>query len=161
MNDKEPSERIWKLMDDIGVCMVVTHSGEGDAVRARPMAARVEDELNAIYFLTDSGAPKDQEIKHNSNVCLAFSDVKSNRYVSVTGSAEVFADAGLAEQVWSAADKAFWKDASDPKIRVIRVTPDQGEYWEGAGMIASVVKMIAASAGGGRPDLGENKKVAM
>jgi general stress protein 26 len=161
MNDKEPSERIWKLMGDIGVCMVVTHSGEGDAVRARPMAARVEVEHNAIYFLTDSGAPKDHEIRHNSNVCLAFSDVKANRYVSVTGAAEAFSDAELAERVWLAVDKAFWKDASDPRIRVIRVTPDQGEYWEGAGMIAGVVKMIAAGASGGRPELGENKKVAM
>jgi general stress protein 26 len=161
MTDKEPSERIWKLMEDIGVCMVVTHSGEGDAVRARPMAARPEIEHNAVYFLTDSGAPKDQEIKHNSNVCLAFSDVKGNRYVSVTGTAEVFADADLAERVWSAPDKAFWKDARDPNIRVIRVTPDQGEFWEGPGMITNMIKMIAASASSGRPDLGENKKVAM
>jgi general stress protein 26 len=161
MSDKEPSEHIWKLMQDIGFCMVVTHSGEGDAVRARPMAAKAEIDDHAIYFLTDAGAPKDHEIKHNSNVCLTFSDVKANNYVSVSGTAEVFADSELAGRVWSAGDKAFFKDSDDPKIRIIRVTPDQGEYWEGVGMIAKVVKMIAASASGGRPDLGKNRKVAM
>ena len=39
MRDKDPSEHIWDLMKDIGVAMVVTHSGSGDSVRARPMAA--------------------------------------------------------------------------------------------------------------------------
>jgi general stress protein 26 len=141
--------------------MVVTHSGEGDVVRARPMAAKAEIDDHAIYFLTDAGAPKDDEIEHNSNVCLTFSDVKANRYVSVSGAAEVFADPELAQRVWSAGDKAFFKDSNDPKIRIIRVTPDQGEYWEGVGRIAKVVKMIAASAKGGRPDLGKNRKVAM
>ena len=161
MSNKDPSERIWKLMQDIGICMVVTHSGEGDAVHARPMAARPEIEHNAIYFLTDSEAPKDREIEHNSNVCLAFADKGDNSYVSVSGSAKVFADAEFAERLWSSADKAFWKDARDPKIRIVRVTPDQGEYWEGPGMLVTMVKMLAASAGGKRPDLGENRKVAM
>ena len=92
------------------------------------------------------------EIAHNSNVCLAFADPKSQRYVSVTGTAEVFANSALAERVWRTADKAFWKDAYDPRIRVIRVTPDQGEYWEGSGMVLSVVSMLIAGAKGSRPE---------
>ena len=161
MSAKEPSEHIWTLMQDIGVCMVVTHNGEGDQLRARPMAARAEIEHNAIYFLTDASAPKDREIKHNASVCLAFAEPKSNFWVSVTGSAEVLADKEIAARIWSPADKAYFKDASDPRIRVIRVTPESGEYWEGSGMVVSTVKMIAAAATGSRPDLGDNKKVAM
>jgi len=161
MSAKEPSEEIWTLMQNIGVCMVVTHSGTGDGVRARPMAARPEIEHNAIYFLTDASAPKDREIQHNSNVCLAFADVKGNSYVSVSGTAEVLADAEIAARIWSPADKAYFKDASDPNIRILRVTPDQGEYWAGAGMVVSTVKMIAAAATGHRPDFGDNRKVAM
>ena len=161
MTDKDPSERIWALMHDIGVCMVVTHSGDGDGLRARPMAARAEIEDNAIYFLTDAGAPKDREIKHNSNVCLAFADVKGNAFVSVAGAAEVISDPALAERIWSPADKAYFKGPNDPAIRVIRVTPDQGEFWDGPGTVVSTVKMIAAAATGSRPHLGENRKVAM
>ena len=161
MSAKDPSEHIWELMHDIGVAMVVTHFGGSDDVRARPMAARPEIEDHAIYFLTDAGAPKTQEIRHNSHVCLTFSDIKTDKYVSIAGLAEVFTDAALAEKVWSAADKAFWKDPRDPNIRVIRVTPEEGEYWEGAGMVASVVSMIKAAASNERPNLGESKKVAM
>ena len=161
MSAKDPTEQIWTLMQDIGVAMVTTHSGTGDAVRARPMLARVESDDNAIYFLTDANTPKDAEIAHNSNVCLAFADPKGQRYVSLTGSAEVFTDPAMAERVWQTTDKAFWKDANDPRIRVIRVTPDQGQFWEGAGFIATAVSMLIASAKGRRPDLGEGAKVAM
>ncbi len=161
MSAKDPSERIWELMKDIGIAMVVTHTGNGDEVRARPMAARPEVEDNAIYFLTDADTPKDGEIEHDSHVCIAFADTRGQRFVSVTGTAEVFANSAMAERVWKTADKAFWKDHYDPRIRVIRVTPEQGEYWEGAGLIASVVSMITAGAKGERPNFGECEKVAM
>ena len=85
MADKDPYEHIWEVMQEVRVAMVVTHSGDGDALRARPMAARPEEDDNAIYFLTDVDAPKDQEIADNAEVCLAFADPKSQRYVSVTG----------------------------------------------------------------------------
>ena len=73
----------------------------------------------------------------------------------------MFANAAMAERVWRTVDKAFWKDADDPRIRVIRVTPEQGEYWEGSGMVLSVVSMLIASAKGSRPSLGDGAKVAM
>lgn len=161
MSAKDPSERIWELMKDIGTAMVVTHSGESGDLRARPMQARPEADDHAIYFLTDADAPKDKEIKHDSHVCVAFSDSRGQRYVSVSGTAEVFANSAMAERVWNVGDKAFWKDHYDPRIRVIRVIPEQGEYWEGAGLIASVASMLKAGAKGERPKLGESEKVAM
>jgi general stress protein 26 len=161
MSSKDPSEQIWTLMSEIGSAMVVTHCGDGATIRARPMAARPEIDDNAIYFLTDADAPKDYEIADNSNVCLAFADPKNNRYVSVTGTAEVFTNAALAERVWKPFDRAFWNDADDPRIRVIRVTPEQGEYWEGSGLIAGVVSMLTAGVRQERPKLADSEKVSM
>jgi general stress protein 26 len=161
MAAKDPYEHIWEVMQEVRVAMVVTHSGDGDALRSRPMAARPEEDDNAIYFLTDVDAPKDQEIADNAEVCLSFADPKSQRYVSVTGTAEVRSDPEIAARVWSSADKAFWKDAQDQRIRVIRVTPDQGEYWEGPGLVACAVKMVAAVATGSRPQFEPSQKVTM
>jgi general stress protein 26 len=161
MADKDPYDRIWEVMQEVRMAMVVTHSGEGDALRARPMAARPEEDDNAIYFLTDAGAPKDQEIADNAEVCLSFSDPKLDRYVSVTGTAEVRADPEIVARIWSAADKAFWTDAHDQRIRVIRVTPDRGEYWEGPGFVACAAKMVAAVATGSRPKFEPSQKVSM
>ena len=160
MSATEPVAKIWKLMTDIGTAMLVTHSG-GDDMRARPMAARVEEEDNAVYFFTDAQAPKDQEIEHDSRVCLAFSDPQRTRFVSIVGVAEVFADVGLAERLWRTTDKTYFTAYTDPRLRVIRVTPSKGEFWEGSGLLATVVSLLSAGAKHERPRLGENVKVAM
>ena len=161
MSAKDPTERIWELMSDIAVAMVVTHDGHGDDVRARPMHARPEADDNAIYFLTDADAPKDGEVEANADVCLTFADSRGNRFVSVTGLADVVADRDVAAKIWKSADKAFWKDPDDPRLRILRVTPERGEFWEGQGLVSNVVAMIKSAATGARPNLGRSEKVAM
>lgn len=160
MSEAEPVAKIWKLMTDIGTAMLVTHT-DGENMRARPMAARVEEEDNAVYFFSDADAPKDREIAHDSHVCLAFADPAQTRFVSVVGIAEAFTDIGLAERLWRAADKAYFTDYTDPRLRVIRVTPTSAEFWEGSGVLATVVSLLTAGARHQRPKLGENLKVAM
>jgi hypothetical protein len=44
---------------------------------------------------------------------------------------------------------------------MLKVTPDEAQFWEGPGKVVSTVKMAIAAATGKRPDMGENKKVAM
>src|SRR3954454_19582364 len=44
--------RAWELMKKIGFAMLVTR--DGSKLRARPMAAYVEREQNAIFFLSDA-----------------------------------------------------------------------------------------------------------
>lgn len=41
-------DRVWTLMRKISFCMLSTHDGED--IRARPMAAHVEENEHAIYF---------------------------------------------------------------------------------------------------------------
>ena len=161
MADKDPNERIWELMSDINIAMIVTHSGQGDALRARPMAAQVVADDHAVYFFTDARAPKDDEVKHNSNVCLTFADESGNNYVSVTGEAEVVQDAELAKRIWTPAAKAWFTGPDDPQLRILKVTPDKGEFWEGPGLVARTAAMAAAIVGGNRPKMGESEKVSM
>jgi general stress protein 26 len=155
------SDRVWALMQDIKIAMVVTHDGHGDHLRARPMAARPNADEHAIFFLTDSSAAKDEEVARNANVCLAFADIKGQKFVSVTGAAEVSNDRKRIKEIFSIADKAFWKDAEDPAVRLLTVKPTMAEYWEGPGLVVSFVKMIGAALKGGDPDLGDNKKVEL
>jgi general stress protein 26 len=150
--------RVWSLIENISVAMVVTHAGV-QAMRARPMAARAGRTDNVIYFLTDAGAVKDDEIRRDGNVCLAFVAASKQKYLSVTGRAEILNDRAKIKQNWSVFDKAFWSDADDPAIRLLKVQPEQAEYWERAGAVATTIKMIAAQVTGGRPSLGSNEKV--
>jgi general stress protein 26 len=160
MADREADiDHLWKLIDDIPIAMVVTHEGQGQNMRARPMAARPARDEGAIYFLTDADTPKAEEIRRNQSVCLALADNKSQKYVSISGHAEMFDDRERVKKYWSVYDKAFWPDKNDPRIRVLRVTPESAEFWEGAGRILTAVKLVAAIASGERMNVSENEKV--
>lgn len=152
-------DHVWKLINDIPVAMVVTHEGQGQNMRARPMAVRPAREEGAIYFLTDADTPKAHEIQRNESVCLALSDNKRQKYVSISGHAEMIDDRGRVKKYWSVYDKAFWPDKDDPRIRVLRVTPQSAEFWEGDGRVVTAVKLVAAIASGERMNVGANEKV--
>ncbi len=64
-------------------------------------------------------------------------------------------------ELWSTPAKAWWDSPDDPNIRVLKVVPDDAQFWEGPGKVVSTVKMAVAAMTGNRPDLGDNKKVAM
>ena len=153
------TDRAWDLMKKIGFAMLVTH--DGDKLRARPMSAFLEREENAIYFLTDARRHKDEEIARNPGVNLSFANASDQKYVSITGTAAVSNDRAKIRQLFSTPAKAWWNSAEDPNIRVLKVTPDDAEFWDSPGSVISYVKMAAAAVTGSRPTIGDNRKVAM
>ena len=152
-------ERAWELMKKIGFAMLVTR--DGDRLRARPMSAYLERDSNTIYFLTDARRHKDDEIAKNPNINLSFADAGDQKYVSLTGTAVVSNDRAKIKQLFSTEAKAWWPSADDPNIRVLKITPDDAEFWDSPGTVISYVKMAAAAVSNTRPDLGDNRKVAM
>ena len=150
-------DRIWALIAEIPVAMVVTRQGRH--MRARPMAVRPARDEGAIYFLTDADAAKADEIRRDETICLALADNRSQKYVSIAGYAEIVDDRDRVKEIWSIYDKAFWPDKNDPRIRILRVTPESAEFWEGAGAVVTAVKLAAAMASGERMNLGQNEKV--
>jgi general stress protein 26 len=158
-NTTRDTDRVWELMKKIGFAMLVTRDGE--KLRARPMSAFLERESNTIYFLTDARRHKDEEIARNPGINLSFADASDQKYVSITGTAVVSNDRAKIKQLFSTPAKAWWDSADDPNIRVLKITPDDAEFWDSPGSVISYVKMAAAAVTGTRPDLGDNRKVAM
>lgn len=158
-NTTRDTDRAWEMMKKIGFAMLVTR--DGDKLRARPMSAYLERESNAIYFLTDARRPKDEEIARDPNINLSFANAGDQKYVSVTGTAVVSNDRARIKQLFSTPAKAWWDSAEDPNIRVLKITPDDAEFWDSPGSVISYVKMAAAAVTGTCPDLGDNRKVAM
>jgi general stress protein 26 len=152
-------ERAWELMKKIGFAMLVTR--DGDKLRARPMSAYLQRDENAIYFLTDVRRHKDDEIARNPTINLSFADPSSQKYVSLSGAAVVSNDRAKIKELFSTPAKAWWDSADDPNIRVLKITPDDAEFWDSPGTIISYAKMAAAAVSGTRPEIGENRKVSM
>ena len=158
-NTSGDTGRVWELVKKIGFAMLVTR--DGNKLRARPMSAYPEPDENAIYFLTDARRHKDEEIARDPNINLSFADTGGQKYVSITGTAAISNDRARIRQLFSTPAKAWWDSAEDPNIRVLKVTPDDAEYWDSPGSVISYVKMAAAAVTGTRPDLGDNRKVSM
>jgi general stress protein 26 len=155
----EHTAHAWDLMEKIGTCMLVTWDGERQ--RARPMAAYLRPQEHAIYFLTDARREKIDEVEHFPIVTLAFANPSSQKYVALSGHAVVSNDRVKIKELWSPFAKAWWETADDPNIRILMVTPEEAELWDSPGTLIATVKMLTAAATGTRPDIGENRKVAM
>jgi general stress protein 26 len=159
-NTARDIDRVWGLMKKIGFAMLVTK--EDTKLRARPMTVHPERNENAIYFLTDARRHKDEEIARNPEINLSFADASDQKYVSVTGTAMVSNDRAKIKQLFSMPAKAWWNSAEDPNIRVLKVTPEDAEFWDSPGKVITYVKMAAALASGTPPDVSkEHRKVAM
>ena len=155
----EHVERIWELAKRIGVAMFVTWDGERQ--RARPLAANVEKDERAIYFLTDVHGEKDDQVEKFPVVTLTFSDHQHSKYVSITGKATVSNDREQIKDLWSPFAKAWWDSPEDPAIRVIKVVPQDAELWDSPGRIVTTISMLAAAVTGRTPKIGENAKVVL
>lgn len=156
---RDETDRVWQLMEKIAICMLANWNGE--ELRSRPMGAYVRRADNTVYFLADARHYKDDEIARYPKVCLAFSDTGGQKYVSLSGHAEVTDDRGTIKELWSTPAKAWWDSPDDPNIRLLKVTPHDAQYWDAPGTVVSNVKMAVAAVTGQRPDLGERRKVAL
>jgi general stress protein 26 len=152
-------EHIWKLIESISLCMLTTLTGT--KLRSRPMSAFARPEEGIIYFLTDARAHKDDEIRKFPKVCLAFADPRGQKYVSISGSAVISSDRKKIEELWSIPAKVWWESPDDPSIRIIAVTPEDAEYWDSPGNLASNIKVAFGMATGRHLDPGDHKKVAI
>lgn len=152
-------ERIWELAKRIGIAMFVTWDGEQQ--RARPLAATVEKDEGAIYFLTDVNGEKDEQIAEFPHVSVSFADHKHSKFVAISGRAVVSNDRARIKELWTPFAKAWWDSPEDPAIRVIKVIPQDAELWDSPGRIVTTISMLAAAVTGRAPKIGENAKVVL
>src|SRR3954451_4128107 len=152
-------ERVWELIGSISFCMLSTWTG--NRLRSRPMGAFVRPQEGIIYFLTDERAHKDDEIRQFPKVGLAFADPHGQKYVSISGTAQMSADRKKIEELWSIPAKLWWETPDDPNIRIIAVTPEEAEYWDAPGNLISNLKVAFTMMTGKHLDPGDHKKVAI
>lgn len=155
----EVQDRIWELMDKINFAMFTTWDGQRQ--RSRPLAARPDRARHAIYFLVDESGHKNDELERFPFVSLAFADNPGHKYVVVSGRAELSNDRQKIKDLWTGFDKAWWDSPEDPAIRLITVTPEDGELWDSPGRAVAAAKMLAAAVTNSRPDMGDNAKVGI
>ena len=151
----------WKLVEDIGECMLV--SEDGAFLRARPMVGRVDAEAGRIRFLTRADSAKTQEVEKDHQVCLCYVDPEDGNYVSVSGLARSVRDEALQKDLWTVMAQAWFEGGpDDPDVRVLEVQPVRAEYWRSDdNSVIALWEIGKALVTSSRPDLGENRKLVL
>lgn len=152
-------ERVWELAKRIGIAMFVTWDGKEQ--RARPLAATIEKDEGAVYFLIDVNGEKDDQIAEFPHVSVSFADHKHSKYVALSGKATISNDRARIKELWSPFAKAWWDSPEDPAIRVIKLVPRDAELWDSPGRIVTTISMLAAAVTGRSPKIGENAKITL
>ena len=126
------------------------------------MAAMNKDFDGTLWFASREGAPKLGEIADNSHVLLAYSEPKSQNYVSVAGSAQVVRDTAKVKELWSEPMRVWFpKGPEDPEIALIRVEVQSAEFWDApsSAWVYAIGYAKARLTGEAPRDVGENKVV--
>src|SRR5512140_312922 len=98
MSSKDDIDRVWDIVEKVGVCMLTTQFAGG--LRARPLEARPDREAGLIFFVTDLHSAKEHEIAATPDVGLVFIDADDKAYLSITGRAGVLRDAEQTKAAW-------------------------------------------------------------
>lgn len=159
----EDLQKLREMVKDIDFCMLTTIDESG-SLHSRPMSVNGDiDPDGDMWFFTAASSHKVAEVNSSPKVNVSFAEPKSQRYVSISGTAELIRDRQKIEELWKPEFKMWFpKGTEDPDIALLKVNLEKAEYWDSpSSTIAYALKFASAVVTGKQPDFGENKKIRL
>lgn len=155
--------KLRDLIKDVKIAMLSTVDDQGQ-IRSRPMATQQVEFDGNLWFFAGDDSEKAAEIRNQPQVNVSYASPEKNRYVSVSGKANLVNDKDKMEELWNPLFKAWFPDGlDDPRLTLLRVEVEQAEYWEApagaGGMVATVIGFVQGVVKGEQADIGENEKL--
>jgi general stress protein 26 len=161
---ESPKRHLQDLIEDVDVAMMVTFSG-GQAPHARPMQIAEVSGDGELYFATSMDSAKLRDIEADPQVMLIMQ--QGSTYISLLGTAHPSTDRDLINRLWSEAWQVWFPGGkNDPNIVILRIEPEEAEYWDNSGAegVAYAMSALKAYVKGERPsetDAAQHTKVHM
>lgn len=153
LHSQEAVKKLKELSESARTCMFCTELSTLPN-NARPMSLQECDQEGNLWFISSSDSNKNFEIKDDNRVQLYFMNNGSSEYLSIFGKAYIYTDKNTIEDKWSSFANAWFEEGKDdPKVTIIRITPDETYYWDTkAGKFVSMVTFIASAVTGIKTD---------
>ncbi len=154
-------QKLRDLVKDIDFCMLTTIDEHGDP-HSRPMSSNGDiDPDGDLWFFTNVSSHKVSEVENTPKVNVSFADPENQRYVSITGVAQLVRDRKKIEELWRPEFKMWFpKGKDDPEIALLRIGLEKAEYWDSpSSTIGFALSFVSGLVTGKQPDFGENKKL--
>lgn len=161
---KTREEQIQKLRDmvkAIDIAMLTTVDEDG-SLHSRPMSCNGEIEPSGdIWFFTYASSHKVMEVEQQQQVNVSFADPHKQRYVSMSGSAQLVRDHQKLAELWQPQLKAWFpKELNEPDIALLKVKVEKAEYWDApSSFVAHAISLLKAVTTGESANVAENEKL--
>lgn len=122
--------KLGQLIQGIRVAMLTSLEHDGH-LHSRPMVTQQTDFDGSLWFFTRHHTPKVNEVERDHQVSVTYVDSEQNRYITVSGAAEVVDDRQKAAEMWSPFHRAWFpRGLADPELRLLRVEVEHAEVWD-------------------------------
>lgn len=149
LSEQEAIEKFKEIVKHESTCLFTTRLTEVP-LTTRPMAVQKVCDQGNFWFLSDRDSDKNKEIENDPRVQLFISNTSNYEFLSVYGNASITRDRQKIDELWSDIAKAWFPEGKDdPRVTVIKVTPEQGFYWDTKdGKLVSMIKILASAVTG-------------
>ncbi|MEH1823001.1 MAG: pyridoxamine 5'-phosphate oxidase family protein [Nostoc sp.] len=124
-------QKLHELIKDIDYGMFTTVDDDG-SLHSYPMSKSGEINSDSIlWFFTYANSHKVTEIEHHKQVNVSFSSPEQQRYVSISGTAQLVQDRNKLRELWKPELQTWFpKGLEEPNIALLKVNINQVNYWE-------------------------------
>jgi general stress protein 26 len=144
------AEKIKELIEKNKSCFFRTQQATGESEGVRPMSVQKIDDDGVLWFLSPTDSHKNSELNMDPEVHLYFQGSTHSDFLYLNGRASISTDKTIIKELWEPTLKAWFTEGeNDPRISVIKVTPDNGYYWDTkhGNAVAAVKIMFGALVG--------------
>jgi general stress protein 26 len=154
-------QKLREMVKEIDFCMLATVDENGD-LHSRPMSSNGDiDPDGDIWFFTSASSHKVNEIEKRPKVNISFADPDNQRYISISGTAQLVRDRKKIDELWRPEFKMWFPEGKDdPEIALLRVGLEKAEYWDSpSSTVGYVLNFVSSLVSGKEADYGANKKM--
>lgn len=154
-------EKLIEMIKGVRSCMFITHGKNTEDLSGRPMGINKIDNDGTMWFFTKASSYKVDEIEESKKVSIAITNESSNNYLMIHGTATLVNDKAKMEELWNIILKAWFPlGLDDPDLTLIKVTPNEVNYWDSSSSSMVVLfNMLKAIVTGTQYNEGEHGKI--
>lgn len=127
----QKTQQLRTLIKDIDNAMLTTVDDDG-SLHSRPMSIFSDiDADGKLWFFTFADSHKVLEIQRCQQVNVSFSSPDQQRYISISGTAELVKDRNKLQEKWKPELQTWFPQGIDePNIALLKVNINKADYWE-------------------------------
>ena len=160
---EESLRKLHELIEGIEIATLTTLDADG-CLHGRPMATQAMDEEGVLWFYTADHTHKVQEVLLHTEVGVSYSSPERQRYVSVSGKAELVRDHDKLREFWRPELQAWFPQGlDDPNLALLRIEVESAQYWDASAskLVRLIERARAVAAGEPPPGNGRAHKLTL